>query len=111
MRNIEAEIIAEQLENSFEKNGIKVTKKVKEEIIEYANEYSAKRFNYLHKSLAVLGIAIRNNKGSVPDYIWNRIAEDNGFFNNISIEYLIGKNWRDIGRALNKGEDLMPKIE
>ena len=99
MRNIEAELMAKQLMQSMEKNGIPVTNKIKEEVIQFANEYSLRRFDYIQKTLAVLTILVKNNKGAIPDYIWNRIAEDNGCFNNISIEYLLGKNWRDIREA------------
>lgn len=100
MRNIEAELMAKQLMQSMEKNGIKVTNKIKEEVIQFANEYSSRRFDYIQKTLAVLTILVKNNKGAIPDYVWNRIADENGFFNNISIEYLLGQNWRDIRKVI-----------
>ena len=84
--------MAKQLMQSMEKNGIPVTNKIEEEVIQFANEYSLRRFDYIQKTLAVLTILVKNNKVSIPGYICNRSAEDNGCFNNISIVYLLGKN-------------------
>lgn len=100
--NIEKEIIKQNLKASLEKYKLIKNKQVDLEALleNYAEKYAQRRFEHINKSLAALELVIQVNKKIPPDYIWNRVAEENGYLNNISIEYVEDKNWRDIGRKI-----------
>lgn len=101
--------MAKQLWESINRYQLNHHGDTKQMIEDFANEYSLKRFEYINKSLSALEIVIKVNKGIPPDYIWNKIAYENGYMSNVSIEYLLEQNWRDLGRLLNKGVKLIPK--
>lgn len=83
---------------SIQKHKLYKDKKIDldEEIEKYVNERYPKRFEYVNKSLAALEMIVKLNKKIPPDDIWNKVAEENGFLSNISIEYIEDKNWRDV---------------
>ncbi|MFR8103695.1 MAG: hypothetical protein ACLU8F_01195 [Clostridia bacterium] len=95
---IEKQLMKDTIKKSIQKHKLYKDKKIDldEEIEKYVNERYPKRFEYVNKSLAALEMIVKLNKKIPPDDIWNKVAEENGFLSNISIEYIEDKNWRDV---------------